>query len=121
MAKPVRVLRVVGVGLLVASLFFLWQSSYESFYLTAAHGPQMLFFSAVHTWPGWLISLFFASWFAYYGFFLFAVVVSCLGFLAAFQPHATFIKVVRLALLFVGLHFAVFHTYDFWSGPLFGS
>jgi hypothetical protein len=121
MGTAVRLLTVVGLLLLGASLLFVWQSSYEVLYLTAAYGPQMLFFSVIHTWPGWLVELFFASWFAYYGLALFILVISLLGFFAPFRAHPSFIKAARLALLLIGLHLAVIHTYDYWAGPLFGS
>lgn len=66
----------VGAVLLVLSALLLARPSYDLFILTPRDGPQMVFFSLVHTWPLPLVLLFFGSWFAYDAVVLFAVVAA---------------------------------------------
>jgi hypothetical protein len=71
------------------------RSSYEMFVLTPRYGPQMIFFSLLHTWPSKAITLFFYSWYAYYPFIVFMAAFALLRAAVGFTPVGRWAADVR--------------------------
>jgi hypothetical protein len=135
--------------LLIASSLFLARSSYEMFFLTPRYGPQMIFFSLIHTWPEKAVYTFFASWYAYEPFVCFAVFFALIrltvqvwhsrrrtpatdlgrlesaGFLSrltgwlAGPPGRVWSILIYGVAVLAAAHFAAAMTYDSWSSVLF--
>ena len=72
--------------LFLASSLFLARSSYEMFVLTPLYGPQMIFFSLLHTWPSKAITLFLYSWYTYYPFIVFMATFALFRAAVCFTP-----------------------------------
>jgi hypothetical protein len=113
--------KTAGYILLTASLLFLGRSFFEAYVLTPSRGPQMIFFSLIHVWPSWLVGAFFASWFAYYLYLIFAGVISILGFSPRLRSAKNYIAFIRTTFIICGIHFILLLTYDKWSYALFSA
>jgi hypothetical protein len=105
--------------LMVLSLFFFVESAYEMFVLTAMRGPQMLFFSLIHVWPFWLITLFFISWFSFYGSIFCNLVFFIVRRFGKLKKHNRYAKVLFVVLTIQVIYFILAITYEKWSHILF--
>ena len=121
----------------MASSLFLVRSSWEMFVLTPRHWPQMIFFSLLHTWPEAAVMSFIASWFTYYAFVAFAILLAIVRVVATEAgvhgpwssrviarlagPRGRMRSVIIYALaVLAAVHFAVAMTYEHWAAALFG-
>ncbi len=112
-------MKITGYILLALSSFFIIQSSYELFVLTSLGGPQNIFFSILHTWPGWLIILFFISWLAYYLYLLFSVVAMVIKKFSKKYKGIKYTKDLRNSFYVIFAHFIISMTYQYWAVALF--
>ena len=135
--------------LFLASSFFLVRSSYEMFVLTPLYGPQMVFYTLMHTWPERSVKLFFMSWSAYRPFVYFAVLFAVIRLICSITragsravgaettetPRTPFVfrairwlsgppgyawsVLIYLVAALAAFHFGAAMTYDSWSTALF--
>ena len=115
MEKAMQIVRKATAIFFVLSLFFFVRSSFELFYLTCMYGPQMIFFSLVHSWPEWAVNAILVSWFAYYAFLFFAVIVAVQSLFQSKEASTKLVRYSRYALIIYSAHFILLSTYDFWS------
>jgi hypothetical protein len=116
----VHLLKLSSIFLAIASLPYLLASSYEMFVLTPRHGPQMIFFSAVHSWPGWLVAVLFTSWLLYYALLAVSAVITLFTSLGKFKTYPRFVRSMQAAFCILAVHLALVLLYGCWSDALFG-
>ena len=115
----VRSVKWLGYLLLAASGFFVVWSMYEVYYLTAIRGGwRMVFYSLLHTGSETLVMSFLASWLAFYGYLVYAAVVSIGGMLPRFREHRRFVAFVLITGAVLLFHLIAFMTYDHWAKPV---
>ena len=99
--------------LLIASAPFVLESAFEVYGLTFAFGPQMIFFSIIHT-GGMFVTFLFAS-----GAFLLLSIVCGLALLVVrrFSKKTATLpsRVVALVTIAFCVHVGLIMTYNWWS------
>jgi hypothetical protein len=115
-----RLLKAVCWLLAVGSLPYLLASSYEMFVLTPRHGPQMLFFSAVHGWSAWQVAVLLASWLICYAGLAVSAAVVLAALLGKLAGHPRFIRSMRVVFVILATHLVLSLSYAHWSTWLFG-
>jgi hypothetical protein len=108
-------LKWIGYGLFGLSAFFIFESAFEMYYLTAVHGPQMIFFSLTHAAPLPVVLFFFISSFAFYGYLAYAAIVSIAGMFPRFREHRRFVTLVQISGIVLLAHLIALVTYNTWS------
>ena len=112
-------MKITSYILLVLSSLFVIQSSHELFILTPLGGPQNIFFSILHTWPSWLIILFFISWLAYYLYLLLSVDVILMKKFSKKYKDIKYTKALMNSFYVLLTHFIISMTYQYWAVALF--
>jgi hypothetical protein len=105
--------------LLALSSLFVIQSSYELFILTPIRGPQNIFYSAFHTWPGWLLVLFIISWIAYYLYLIFSIVALLMKRFLKKHKNIAYPKLLINSFYILLIHLIFVVTYKYWAVALF--
>jgi len=120
----------LGSILLSLSALFLLRSSYELFVLTPLRGPQMVFFSLLHTWSAPAVIAFFLSWLAYYALVLYALVALVARLAVSRTVSSRFVQwlggppgsswsiAVYVGTSLVLIHLLAMITYENWSRVL---
>ena len=112
----VRPMRKLGYLLVLLAAPFFFRTAFEMYFLTVMHGPQMLFFSLMHTAGPALLLVLACSGVSFLLLALYSVIACGRLILrkTTGEHEKTFTWILGLQLL----HIALLCLYDYWS-PIF--
>jgi len=106
---------LVAWALLVLAVPAFLESAFEMYGLTLVRGPQMLFYSIVHSADPFLLTLLFVSWVCFALLTLYSGCIAILRLFSARSCKGSFGRIFTVVFTIALVHTFLLATYDHWS------